>query len=93
MAYEWDPAKAQINAAKHGVRFNDAIAAFEDDVALTQRDLSSEDEERWVTLGRDALGRIVVVVYTWRGDAIRLISARPATRRERAQYAGVRHEE
>ena len=89
MAYAWDPAKAQTNAAKHGVRFNDAIAVFEDDDALTDRDLSSQDEERWVTVGRDALERITVVVYTWRGDTIRLISARLATRSERKEYYGV----
>ena len=86
MAYEWDPAKARANANKHGVQFNDAVSAFEDDRALTQRDLLSEDEERWVTIGHDALGRVVVVIYTWRLNNVRLISARLATRRERRQY-------
>jgi len=83
---EWDPAKARANFTKHGVRFADAVTALEDDSALTIRDLSSEDEERWVTMGLDASGRLLVVVYTWRGERVRLISARQATRHERRQY-------
>jgi uncharacterized DUF497 family protein len=83
---EWDPAKARANFTKHGVRFADAATALEDDSALTIRDLSSEDEERWVTMGLDASGRLLVVVYTWRGERVRLISARQATRHERRQY-------
>ena len=86
MAYEWDPAKAQTNAVKHGVRFSDAVLALEDDRALTQRDLLSDEEERWITIGQDALGRIVVVIYTWRLNSALLISARLATRGERKQY-------
>jgi uncharacterized DUF497 family protein len=50
-------------------------------------DLSAEAEERWVTLGLDALGRLLVVAYTWRGERVRLISARKADASERAQYA------
>ena len=86
MESEWDPAKARANFTKHGVRFADAVTALEDDSALTIRDLSSEDEERWVTMGVDASGRLLVVVYTWRGERVRLISARQATRDERRQY-------
>ena len=85
MSYEWDPAKARANFGKHGVHFADAVAILEDDFALTMRDLSSE-EERWITLGRNGLGRVIVVVYTWRKDNVRLISARPATAREKRQY-------
>jgi uncharacterized DUF497 family protein len=83
---EWDPAKARANFTKHGVRFADAVTALEDDSAVTIRDLSSVDEERWVTMGLDASGRLLVVVYTWRGERVRLISAREATPRERRQY-------
>jgi uncharacterized DUF497 family protein len=86
VSYEWDPAKAQANFAKHGVRFADAVTVLEDDLALTMRDLFSEEEERWITLGKDALGRILVVVYTWRGESVRLISARLATTRETTQH-------
>lgn len=86
VSYEWDPAKAQANFAKHGVRFADAVTVLEDDLALTMRDPFSEEEERWITLGRDAVGRLLVVIYTWRGETVRLISARPATARETTQY-------
>lgn len=87
MDYEWDPAKAEANLAKHGVRFADAVIVFSDDAALTIDD-PYPDEERFVTIGIDAMARILVVVWTWRGETtIRLISARRATRRERRQYA------
>jgi uncharacterized DUF497 family protein len=86
VSYEWDPAKARANFAKHGVRFADAVTVLEDDLALTMRDPSSGDEERWITLGRNGLGRIIVVVYTWRRDNVRLISARLATAREKRKY-------
>jgi uncharacterized DUF497 family protein len=86
MDCEWDLAKARANLAKHGIHFADAATALADDSALTIRDPYSETEERWITLGLDALGRLLVVVYTWRGDKVRLISARPATPHERLQY-------
>ncbi len=84
--YEWDPGKANQNVRKHGIRFADAVAVLEDEFALTVRDPFSEQEERWITLGKDAFGRLLIVVYTWRGGRIRLISARRATARERRQY-------
>jgi uncharacterized DUF497 family protein len=86
VSYEWDPAKARANFAKNGVHFADAVTVLEDDLALTLRDPSSEDEERWITLGKNSLGRVIVVVYTWRSDNVRLISARTATAREKSQY-------
>lgn len=84
--YEWDPAKAKANFSKHEVRFADAVSVFEDELALTVRDSYSEDEERWITMGTDALGRLLVVVYSWRRNRIRVISARRASRREQRQY-------
>jgi uncharacterized DUF497 family protein len=84
--YEWYPAKAQANFVRHGIRFAEATAILEDDLALTMRDPFSEDEERWITSGRNESGRILVVVYAWRGDNVMLISARPATPREKSQY-------
>jgi uncharacterized DUF497 family protein len=84
--YEWDPAKAESNFTKHGIHLADAVTVLEDDSALTIRDSFSEEEERWVTLGMDLLGRILVVVYIWRNEKIRLISARVATPQERLQY-------
>jgi uncharacterized DUF497 family protein len=86
--YEWDPAKAAENFRKHGVHFSDAVAVLEDELALTLRDPYAEDEERWVTMGIDSLGRILVVVYAWRNESVRLISARLAAPRERKQYEG-----
>ena len=86
MQWEWDPGKARLNMRKHGIAFADDVAALEDESALTMRDDSSDREERLVTLGLDAFGRLLVVVYTWRGERVRLISARKATARERRRY-------
>ena len=83
---EWDEEKAAANLRKHGIDFADAALALEDELALTRRDLFSEQEHRFVTLGVDPHGRLLVVVYTWRGERIRLISARTATGKERREY-------
>ena len=85
MDYQWDVNKSGANLKKHRVDFADAVTVFSDDFALTIPD-DYPDEERFVTIGMDALGRILVVIYTWRGDSIRIISARKATNRERKQY-------
>jgi uncharacterized protein len=87
MGYEWDPDKAKLNIRKHGIAFADAVSVFFDDSAITVED-NNPDEVRIATVGMDAFGHILVVVYTWRGDNIRLISARRATERERKQYGG-----
>ena len=89
MAYEWDPAKERSNYAKHGVHFADAVGALEDERALTEPDTSTS-EERFKTLGMDFLGRVVIVVYTYRGENIRLIMARKARRSQRVIYEGRR---
>ncbi|HEU5182161.1 MAG TPA: BrnT family toxin [Candidatus Polarisedimenticolia bacterium] len=81
-----DPRKARINYLKHGIHFSDAEAALFDPMALTQEDVTSASERRFVTIGIDHLGRTVVVVYSQRDEDLRLISARHATRRERRQY-------
>ena len=86
MQVVWDPQKAPTNLAKHGVRFSDAELVLYDPLAVTVEDEDAEDEQRLVTIGVDAVGRILVVVYTLRGDDLRLISARQATRRERRAY-------
>ena len=85
--YQWDENKAKANLKKHRVDFGDAVTVFSDDAALTVED-DYPGEERYVTIGLDGLGRILVVIYTWRGESIRLISARKATRQERKQYEG-----
>lgn len=82
---EWDGRKAAANVRKHGIDFADAALILHDPLAVTVTDDSS-GEERSVTIGMDALGRLVVIVYLWRGTRIRLISARHATVRERRLY-------
>ena len=86
MDCEWDPAKARANLRKHGVDSADAVIALEDDLALTIADPDAEGEERFVSLGMDAGGRLLVTVFTLRGKRVRLISSRPATRAERRAY-------
>ncbi|MDP9360689.1 MAG: BrnT family toxin [Acidobacteriota bacterium] len=90
MAYEWDETKNRSNLRKHSLDFADAVLALEDENAVTVRDDDTEEEERFVTIGVDGLGRVLVVVYTWREENIRMISARTATRRERAAYEAER---
>jgi uncharacterized DUF497 family protein len=89
--FEWDPRKAEANAAKHGVSFDEAVTVFLDADALDGPDLRhSRAEPRYLRLGRAVDGRLLVVAYTLRrigdAEAIRLISARRASRRERAAY-------
>jgi uncharacterized DUF497 family protein len=86
MKITWDPAKVESNFREHKIRFSDAEAVLFDPMALTIEDETTEREERFVSVGADALNRVVVVVYTYRGEDIRLISARRATRRERKAY-------
>lgn len=83
---EFDPAKARANLAKHRVSFAHAEQVLRDPNAVTIEDPDALGEQRFVTLDLDALGRILVVVYTPRGDRIRLISARKASRGEAGQY-------
>ena len=90
--FEWDPRKARQNLKRHGVTFERAATIFLDRSALSQFDgPHSEAEERWVTLGLDQTGLLLVVCHTFRGDTelsarVRLISARKATKREEAEY-------
>ncbi len=83
---DFDPAKARENLVKHKVSFAHAEQALRDPYATTIEDPDALGEQRFVTLGMDALGRILVVVHTPRGDRVRLISARKASRGEMAQY-------
>lgn len=86
MRFQFDPSKAKSNKRKHGVSFADAEGIFYDPLALHQPDTAWKDEVRYVTVGMGSAGLVVVVVYTLRGEEIRLISARRATRREVKQY-------
>ena len=86
MRYAWDKSKNRTNIAKHSVDFADAVAVFDDPLALTQPESGTHGEPRFVTLGLDAFARHLVVVYSERGAAIRIISARLATKQERKYY-------
>jgi uncharacterized DUF497 family protein len=84
---EFDPVKARANLQKHKVSFSHAEQALRDPMALTVEDPDAEGEQRFVTLGMDALGRVLVVVHTPRASATRLISARKASKGESEQYS------
>ncbi len=85
--FEWDRHKAKANLRKHGVSFEEAQTVFTDPLSITLPDPDhSEDEERFIDLGMSDNRRVLVVVYTERGQRIRLISAYKATRAERKQY-------
>jgi hypothetical protein len=87
MDLEWDSAKAASNLRKHGVSFEEASSVFYDPLAVTGADPDhSEGEERSITFGMSPTGRLLVVSHTERGEAIRVISARFATRTERRIY-------
>jgi len=87
LLFEWDGRKAERNLNKHGISFDEASTVFGDTCSVTIDDpLHSMGERRWVTLGHSANQRLLVVVHTDRGNHIRLISARAATRHERKMY-------
>jgi uncharacterized protein len=86
MEIEWDPNKAAINRQQHGIRFSDAEVVLFDPNAFSMEDEAAFGERRFVLIGLDHLQRLLVVVYTDRGENIRLISARPATGPERRKY-------
>ena len=83
---EFDPDKAQTNLKKHKVSFSHAEQALRDPFAFTIEDPDSEGEQRFITLGMGSLGRVLVVIHTPRGERIRLISARKASRGETEHY-------
>ncbi len=90
--FEWDPQKAKINLQKHGISFERACTIFKDPHALSIYDEEhSRKEDRWITLGMDINGTLLVVVHTFEqldenSCKIRIISARKATKRENKQY-------
>ncbi len=87
LTFEWDSRKARSNLAKHGVGFQEASTIFGDPLSLTiPNPEHSLSEKRYITVGRAFSGKLLVVVHTERGDNIRIISARRASRRERKFY-------
>jgi uncharacterized DUF497 family protein len=90
--FEWDHRKARDNRDKHGVAFDEAATVFSDSKALTIFDLGhSESEDRWITMGISAKGRLLIVIHTFREESgdivtIRIISSRKATEQENKIY-------
>ena len=87
MQFEWDREKAKKNNRKHKVSFDEAVTIFYDPLSATFDDPDhSVDEQRLITVGDSSRGRLLVVSYTERGKAIRIISARLATTQERKRH-------
>jgi uncharacterized protein len=91
LEFDWDPAKARTNLRKHRVSFREASTIFGDPYGRWKADPDhSEDDERWILIGLSEAGRLLTVVFTERGDIIRLISARRAEKREQNDYQTAR---
>jgi len=91
LGFEWDESKARSNLARHDVSFEEAATVFGDPLSLTIPDPAhSQAEDRFVIIGHSHQGKLLVVVHTERGDNIRVISARRATKRERLTYEEAR---
>ncbi len=87
MEFDWEIRKAESNYRKHGVRVSECLPVFEDDYAITVIDQESEpNETRFVTVGVGVKGRVLVVIYTYRGANIRIIPSRLAEPHEKTQY-------
>jgi uncharacterized DUF497 family protein len=85
--FEWDPVKARLNSAKHGISFEEASTVFDDPLFITFLDEEhSTDEERYITLGLSKSNALLLVAHTDREGTIRIISARKATKNERRFY-------
>ena len=87
MQFEWDESKARANLTKHGVSFEEAVTVFGDPLSATIADPDhSGGEDRFITMGLSAGANTLVVMHTDRGDTVRIIGARQATRREQRDY-------
>ena len=86
MRLTFDPAKAASDLKKHGVSFADAEGVLSDPLAITIEDPDAAGERRYIAIGLGGAGELLVAVYAERNDDYRLISARPATKKERKQY-------
>jgi len=87
LEFEWDSSKANANLKKHGVPFEEGASIFGDPLSLTIPDPQhSQQEQRFITVGVSAKARTLVVVHVERGDRVRIISARLATKGERKTY-------
>ena len=87
LTFEWDEKKADENLKKHGVSFDEAKTVFNDPFSVTIYDPDhSTDEQRYIDIGMSTKGRLIVVSYSERGETIRMISSRKATKKERRSY-------
>ena len=87
MRFEWNARKSTANLPKHGVSFDEAASVFFDPLSATGDDPDhSQDDRRFVTFGMSSSGRLLVVAHAQHDDAIRIITARHATRAERKLY-------
>ncbi len=86
MDFEWDSTKSRANLLKPGVDFTEAAIAIEDPCSRHITDPDAEGEERFIALGMDGLGRVLLTIYAFRNEHIRIISARKASKDERARY-------
>ena len=87
MKFEWDKDKERRNIRKHAISFDEAVTVFYDSLSATFADTDhSIEEDRFITVGYSSQGRLFVISHTERGDAIRIISARPATMSERKRH-------
>lgn len=85
MILDWDENKNKINISKHGIDFNDIVIAFENPLLIKKDDRENYGEDRFIGIGK-ILSVEVVIVWTIRGDTIRIISARQANKKERKIY-------
>jgi uncharacterized DUF497 family protein len=93
VVFAWDPRKATANVEKHGVDFREAATVFDDPLSTTFPDgAHSKTERRFLTIGMSAHRRVLVVAHSGDDETIRIISARPVTRRERNFYAEAQHQ-
>lgn len=87
LTFEWDSEKARSNLRRHGISFEEASSVFGDPLSITIGDtLHSTQEQRFITMGESALKKLIIVSHVDRGDNIRILSARLATKKERKQY-------
>ncbi len=87
LTFEWNEKKADDNLRKHGVSFDEAKTVFNDPFSVTIYDPDhSSDEQRYIDIGLSSKGRLIVVSYSERGETIRIISSREATKREQGEY-------
>lgn len=97
LLFDWDPVKARSNAAKHGVTFDEAMGVLDDPLALSVPDRTAPTgEERWITIGLAGAAGLVLIVHTYMDldadtAAVRIVSARRPTRKERSQYENEPH--